>query len=565
MPAVLHVALPVPLPQVFDYLPLATDLAVIGGRVRVPFGSGQRVGLVVGRGDHSTIAATQLKPVSAVLDTAPLLNAELLTSLDWAKEYWLGTPGDVFLGALPTALRGARHLPEAQGRDWGLTALGHAALAAGSRRGRSHDLLMALRDAPADAAALDLLVPGWRPAARRLLAAQLLHRPAHTDATHATLCAPTLTDEQALAVAAVVDHGDRYGAFLLDGVTGSGKTEVYLALIERALAAGRQSLLLVPEIGLAPQTLRRLTQRLGVRVDVLHSNLAEGDRARAWLRARDGHARVIIGTRSAVFTPLPRGGLMIVDEEHDGSYKQQDGFRYHARDLAVIRARALNIPLLLGSATPSLESLANVAAGRYQHLRLTQRPMQRPAPQIRVLDLRGPHLQNGLSATLLEALDACIEHGEQALVFRNRRGFSAVLMCHACGWHAACTRCDKPLTVHAASARLICHHCGHQQRLPAACPQCGYTDLHRQGFGTERLEQALQARYPHVPIIRIDSETTRRRDAFERLLSPLDQGGPAILVGTQMLAKGHDLPGRTLVAISSVDEGLYSVDFRANE
>ena len=274
---------------------------------------------------------------------------------------------------------------------------------------------------------------------------------------------------------------------------------------------------------------------------------------------------MILGTRSAIFTPLPQGGLIIIDEEHDSSYKQQDGFRYHARDLAVVRARALGVPVLLGSGTPSLESLANVETGRYRSLHLRARPGAVQAPQVQIIDMRGQRLQHGLSPALLAAVAETLERGEQALVFRNRRGYAPVLLCHSCGWHAECSRCERPLTLHAGRRQLICHHCDYHQRLPTTCPSCGASELTAQGQGTERLEETLLARFPQVPVMRVDRETTRRKDAFEQLLAKLGDEQPAILVGTQMLAKGHDLPNLTLVAIVGVDEGLHSVDFRAEE
>ncbi len=377
--------------------------------------------------------------------------------------------------------------------------------------------------------------------------------------------APILSAEQQQAVSTIGASLGRFQPFLLDGVTGSGKTEVYLALIEQVIAQGKQALLLVPEIGLAPQTVRRLRERLGVSVQVLHSNLAEGDRARAWLRARSGEAKVILGTRSAVFTPLPQAGLIVVDEEHDSAYKQQEGFRYHARDLALLRARALDVPVVLGSATPSLESLANVKAGRYQSLHLRARPGAIRPPQVQIVDMRAQRLEHGLSPALLAAVADTVARGEQALVFRNRRGYAPVLLCHACGWHAECPRCEHPLTLHAGRRQLICHHCDYSSRVPEQCPACQAPDLKPQGQGTERLEEALAARFTDVPVLRVDRETTRRRDAFEQLLEGLHEDRPAILVGTQMLAKGHDLPNLTLVAIVGVDEGLHSVDFRASE
>ncbi|MEW9572031.1 primosomal protein N' [Rhodanobacter sp. Si-c] len=568
MPAVLRVALPVPLPTLFDYLPPAAGGGIRpGSRVLVPFGRGKAVGVVVATGVEPAVGMGKLKRALRLLDEAPLLDAELMQTLAWAADYWLGAPGEAYANALPLALREAKPLPTLGEECWSLTIAGRSALDAGSRRGASRSLLAELATGPLGVAELDACLPGWRAAARRLLGAGLVERGERTVSNAiATRAAPPLSAEQQQAVDTVAGDLGRYQSFLLDGVTGSGKTEVYLALIERVLAQGRQALLLVPEIGLAPQTVRRLRERLGVTVEVIHSNLAEGERARAWLRARSGEAKVILGTRSAVFTPLPHAGLVIVDEEHDGAYKQQEGFRYHARDLAVVRARALGVPVLLGSGTPSLESLANVEAGRYRALHLRARPGAVRPPTVQIVDMRAQRLEHGLSPTLLAAVAETVARGEQALVFRNRRGYAPVLLCHACGWHADCPRCEHPLTLHAGRRALVCHHCDYHSRIPATCPACGATELKPQGQGTERLEEALAARFPDVPVLRIDRETTRRRDAFEQLLDKLrDEAKPAILVGTQMLAKGHDLPNLTLVAIAGVDEGLLSVDFRAGE
>jgi primosomal protein N' (replication factor Y) len=566
MPSVVRVALPVPLPTLFDYLPLADRQARVGGRVLVPFGRGTKVGVVVDAAATTTLAQGRLKPLLQVLDDAPLLDPELMQTLAWAADYWLGAPGEAYANALPLALREPREWPDTREEFWQLTPAGHSALDAGSRRGGSRALLELLRAGAQSALLLGEQLPDWRAAARRLAAADLIERcdapPAATIAAPAPL---QLNDEQRTAIDTIARDTGRFQPFLLDGVTGSGKTEVYLALIEQMLAEGRQSLLLVPEIGLAPQTVRRLRERLGVAVEVLHSNLSEGDRARAWLRARSGEAKVILGTRSAVFTPLPQAGLIVIDEEHDGAYKQQEGFRYHARDLALVRARALGVPIVLGSATPSLESLANVEAGRYRSLRLRARPAAIRPPQVQIVDVRSQRLAHGLSPALLAAVADTVGRGEQVLVFRNRRGYAPVLLCHACGWHAECPRCEHPLTLHAGRRQLRCHHCDYQTRLPEACPVCGAGDLWPQGQGTERLEEALVAQFPDVPVLRVDRETTQRRDAFEHLLDGLRRDKPAILVGTQMLAKGHDLPNLTLVAIVGVDEGLHSIDFRATE
>jgi primosomal protein N' (replication factor Y) len=567
MSLVLRIALPVPLPTLFDYLPPTSGAAVTGSRVLVPFGRNKVVGVVVETDVPAHVGNTRLKRVLRVLDDEPLLDAELMQTLAWAADYWLGAPGEAYANALPLLLREDKPLPETQEPSWQLTIAGRSALDAGSRRGGSRALLQTLLAGPLSATELDAALPDWRAAARRLAEAGLIERAEPAPSASFTPAAPAhaLHAEQDAAVAAVTEAFGRFQPFLLDGVTGSGKTEVYLSLIERTLAQGRQALLLVPEIGLAPQTVRRLRDRLGVPVEVLHSNLAEGERARAWLRMRSGEARVVLGTRSAVFTPLPHAGLIIVDEEHDSAYKQQEGFRYHARDLALVRGRALQVPVLLGSATPSLESLANVEAGRYRVLHLRSRPAATQPPQVQIVDMRAQRLEHGLSPALLHAVGETVARGEQVLVFRNRRGYAPVLLCHSCGWHAECPRCEHPLTLHAAWRKLVCHHCDLQAPVPSACPACGSPELKPQGQGTERLEEALIAHFPQTPVLRIDRETTRRRDAFEQLLDNLAQDAPAILVGTQMLAKGHDLPNLTLVAIVGVDEGLLSVDFRSGE
>jgi primosomal protein N' (replication factor Y) len=424
-----------------------------------------------------------------------------------------------------------------------------------------------LAQGPRSFADLDMLLPGWRAAAatlrKRGLAASTELSPRMLP--RVPVAGPPLSDEQASAVAAVAASLGTFAPTLLEGITGSGKTEVYLALIAQVIARGEQALVLVPEIGLTPQALRRFRERLACRIAVMHSGLADAERTRAWLDAARGDADVVIGTRSAVFAALPRPGIVIVDEEHDASYKQQDGWRYSARDLALVRGRALGVPVVLGSATPSLETLANVESGRYARQSLRSRPGAARLPRFELFDLRGKPLQHGLADATVAALRACLARGEQALVFRNRRGYAPVLTCHTCGWHASCERCDKPLTWHRGDARLACHHCGAEQRVPAACPQCGNVHLAPLGLGTERLEEALVELFPDTRIVRIDRETTRRKNAVDDLLSSLGDDKPALIVGTQMLAKGHDLPNLTLVVIVGVDEGLFSVDFRAEE
>ena len=569
----LQVALPLPLPRLFDYLPPpghAATPADIGRRVRVPFGRRELVGLVAGIGDageDGTGQERELRAAEALLDgDAPLLQGELLDSLRWLARYLHAPLGETVATALPALLRQGEPLPDTRVALWRLTEAGRTALPrlrAGSRPRRLAELLAA---APLDETALGDRLDGWREAARALAGRGLAEcrHDAHPPAPAPPACAgPVPNPEQQAAIEAIA-AADGFAPFLLEGVTGSGKTEVYLHAIAACLARGRQALVLVPEIGLTPQTLARFRERLGVPVHALHSGLADGARARVWAACANGQARVVVGTRSAVFVPLPEAGLIVVDEEHDGSYKQQDGIRYHARDFALVRAKALDVPVLLGSATPSLESLNNAQAERYRHLRLRQRAGEARPPAVRIVDVRKRPLQAGLAPETLDMIGATLRDGGQVLVFKNRRGYAPVLLCHDCGWSAHCQRCDTPMTVHGAGSRLQCHHCGARQPAPPACPDCGGLALQPQGVGTERLEELLAERFPEVPVLRIDRGTTARRDALEHMLAGLGDA-PGILVGTQILAKGHDLPNLTRVVVVGVDEGLYSSDFRAGE
>ncbi len=583
---VLRVALPLPLPRLFDYLPaegMRPDPLHRGRRVQVPFGSRELVGVVAGVGPPAA-DAPDLRTAGAVLDATPLLHGELFDSLQWLTRYLHAPLGEVLATALPAALRRGEPLPDTHGWAWQLTEAGRTALS-GLRAGRPRRFAELLQSAPRDADTLDALAeggagigaldlpasdthapdPDWRAAARALAKRGLAERIPVPASQRAPVPQPGPTpnvEQQAAVDALAASTG--FTPLLLDGVTGSGKTEVYLQAISDCLARGRQALVLVPEIGLTPQTLARFRARLGVPVHALHSGLNDGERARVWAAAWRGEARVIVGTRSAVFTPLPDAGLIVVDEEHDGSYKQQVGIRYHARDFALVRGKALDIPVVLGSATPSLESLHNARSGRYLHLRLTARAGVAQPPSVRVLDVRKRPLQAGLSPELLAAIRAALDAGGQVLVFKNRRGYAPVLLCHDCGWSAQCRRCDAAMTVHAGGRRLQCHHCGARQAAPNACPDCGGLALQPQGIGTERLEEVLSGIFDDVPVLRVDRGSTQRRDALAALLGELGER-PGILVGTQMLAKGHDLPNLTLVAVVGIDEGLFSADFRAGE
>jgi primosomal protein N' (replication factor Y) (superfamily II helicase) len=423
-------------------------------------------------------------------------------------------------------------------------------------------LLAALQAGPRARAALPVAADVLR---RAEAAGWIEQRAAQASPVQAEAPAPQPTPEQAAALAQLAAPAPGFRVHLLEGVTGSGKTELYLRRIEAALAGGGQALLLAPEISLTPQLLARVRERFGDGVHVYHSTLGERAREQVWLRARDGSARVIVGTRSAVWLPFARLGLIVVDEEHDTSYKQQDGFRYSARDVAILRAQKLGIPVLLGSATPSLESLHNARSGRYGHIRLERRVRDTPPPRVRVLDVRGLPLDHGLSLPLIEAIERHLGNAGQVLLFLNRRGYAPVLLCHACGWSAPCTHCDAHMTLHRGRSLLICHHCGAQQAIPRACPSCDATSLLAVGAGTERIEQALANRFPQYRVARFDSDRITSADALDRQLADIREGRAQILVGTQILAKGHDFPGLSLVGIVSADQALYGTDFRAVE
>jgi primosomal protein N' (replication factor Y) len=568
---VLRVALPLPLPRLFDYAtPAGTvaSAAAIGCRVRVPFGPRELVGIVAAVGAPDA-AAPDLRAAVGCLDASPMFHGELLESLRWLSRYAHAPLGEVLATALPALLRRGEPLPDTHAWAWRLTDAGRDPQA--RSRGKPQHLAELLGTTGArDEAALDDALDGWRAAARALHKRGLVERIAipASQVAPSPQTGPPLNDAQRAAVDAIHGH-DGFAALLLDGITGSGKTEVYLHAIADGRARGRQALVLVPEIGLTPQMLARFRARLGVPIHALHSGLTDNERARTWAAAWRGEARVVVGTRSAVFTPLPQAGLLVVDEEHDGSYKQQDGIRYHARDFALVRGKALGVPVLLGSATPSLESLHNAREGRYDYLQLRHRAGDAKPPRVRVLDVRKRPLDAGLSPELLAAVGAALEAGGQVLVFKNRRGYAPVLLCHDCGWSALCRRCStptngSPMTVHGGGRRLQCHHCGARQGVPSACPDCASLALQPQGAGTERIEDLLSARFPDLPVLRIDRGSTRRKDALERHFESLGTR-PGILVGTQMLAKGHDLPNLTLVAVVGIDEGLFSADFRANE
>ena len=546
----------------------------------MPFGRGERVGVVVGVIPGSDQGQARLKAVTSVLDPAPLFAAADLALIRWAADYYRHPLGEALFAALPARLRRPEPLLDPRARGWRLTQAGRdlapeAQTQVLARAPRQAAVLARFQTGAAGQAlaltTADLTLSlGDCAAALRALAARGWVEPFLLDpsspAPSAPAPGPALHPEQAQVVSEVCSAmaAGGFRAFLLDGVTGSGKTEVYLRLIQAALAAGRQTLVLVPEIGLTPQIERRMGTRLGVPMAVLHSGLGERERELAWRAAASGAAALVLGTRSAVFTPLPRLGLVVVDEEHDGSFKQQDGLRYSARDLAVRRAQVTGCPVVLGSATPALETLHNAERGRYAWLHLTERAGGASPPRLDLLDIRGQPLEGGLSRVLVRDLGVEIAAGNQVLLFLNRRGFAPVLTCHDCGWVGGCPHCDARLTLHLHHRRLACHHCGWTQPIPRACPDCAKDDLRAMGQGTERLEEDVARLFPGVPAARIDRDSTRG-GGLRRLLEGARRGDYPILIGTQMLAKGHHLPGVTLVALIDLDQGLFGADYRAPE
>jgi len=497
----------VPLRKLFDYLPSHDcDLAALipGTRVLVPFQRRQLVGIFMGTENQTAVPLDKLKSVEMILDPAPLLSPSILKLCQWAADYYHHPLGEVLLAALPKLLRQKKSIPE---------------------------------DIP----------------------------PVAIEEKHSPHEALLLNRDQQEIIQAITTSLDCFSVNTIDGVTGSGKTEVYLQIIQKLLDRNQQILVLVPEISLTPQTIKRFRERFSVPIVTLHSQCTEKARLHAWLAARAEKASIVIGTRSAIFTPLPRLGAIIVDEEHDPSFKQHDGFRYHARDLAIWRAHDTKIPVILGSATPSLETLHRSFEGRYRYFNLPERAGGANLPNFHIIDVRRQFLEEGLSQTLLKEIGSHLNAGNQVLLFLNRRGFSPVMLCHACGWMAECPHCDMRLTYHLHPKRLQCHSCDASMPVPQACAKCGDQEVTFLGMGTEKLELALQKHFPDTPIARLDRDSTRRKGTMEKVLKDIQNGVCRLLIGTQMIAKGHHFPNVTLVGIIDSDYGLFSSDFRASE
>jgi len=572
-PIILRIAVPTPLRQSFDYLaPSHFNVNELnpGLRIRVPFQRREMIGILLETVKNPAVAQHKLKQALAVIDDSPIFTPEILNLCVWAAEYYHHPIGDVLDSALPVLLRQGKPALSEVESYWQLTAEGQQIdFSVLKRAPRQVELLQWLQQHPEGVTRQQLKATKFPTTMLKTLQkknwlawCQRSEVDASTDTLRITQ--PLANEDQQAALKVICGTND-FRVFLLDGVTGSGKTEVYLQAMTPVLEKQKQVLVLVPEIGLTPQTIQRFRERFHNKVVALHSGLSDKERLNAWVAAKNGSAKIIIGTRSAVFTPFADLGLIVVDEEHDISFKQQEGFRYHARDLAIMRAQANNIPIVLGTATPSLETLSRAQQGRYHHLRLPKRAGAALLPQFFVLDIRNKHLEEGISPSLLNAMSEHLKRGEQVMLFLNRRGYAPVFMCHACGWMSKCKRCDARMTFHHEPRRLHCHHCDTRRPIAVKCEDCGAQDLQIIGLGTERLEQALQKHFPALSIARIDRDSTQRKGSIENILESIHRGDHQILIGTQMLAKGHHFPNVTLVGVIDADSGFFSADFRATE
>ncbi len=573
---IFRVAVALPVYRLFDYLaPEQFDSTLIkpGIRLEVPFGKAKKIAFLVECVQHSELDIGKLKRVERILDEKPLLSTKDLSLLHWASRYYHHPLGEVFSAAFPVTLRQGKSTVIHTEKRYELTIQGKATASELLRRTpKQKSVLEKFQTHPNSLSEAELSAwnQNWRASVKQLLDRQLLELTVaefKTQRADPIIRTPALhcNPAQQAAVTAVCEGLGQFGVFLLEGVTGSGKTEVYMQIIQKVLEQGQQVLVLLPEITLTPQLEERFRQRFNVSIAVSHSKLTDRQRAGAWLNMQRGECAILLGTRSALFTPIKIPGLIILDEEHDASFKQQEGFRFSARDVAVVRAKLLAVPVLLGSATPALESLHNVDNKRYRLLHLPERAGHALAPVLQLLDIRNKKMQEGLSEMLIEQMRKTLAKNEQVLLFLNRRGFAPTLICHGCGWVARCRRCDANLVIHFELSLLRCHHCAEEQRLIKQCPVCKTEELTPLGLGTERVEKVLVEIFADKVIVRLDRDSTQRKGALENYLQQINQGAVDIILGTQMLAKGHHFPNVTLVAILDVDSGLFSIDFHAPE
>lgn len=563
---VAKVALDIHAYQTFEYI-IPQQLQsnqLIGTRVLVPFRKGKKIGIILSIHEEPTISHKRLKTIDSSLDNEPVVTKDILELCQWASDYYQYPLGEVLFSALPTLLRTQTSIQASSYNAYQITDLGLTSLKC-KLPFKQKECLLLIKE-------LDVLS-----------LAEIASYSIHTKTIHSLLdkgyiepsiklpLIPSikhdfsLNSQQQVAYECIQKSLNSFQTFLLEGITGSGKTEVYMQVIANLLKQNKQTLLLVPEIGLTPQTIQRFANRFQTSIAAIHSGLSDKERLEAWQQAKHSHIKLIIGTRSAVFTPMPDLGLIIIDEEHDASFKQQDQFRYSARDVAIMRAKQQNIPIILGSATPSLESFYNAKRNRFTWLHLTERAGVAKSPKFGVIDLRKQVLHEGISKPLLDSIKIHLEAGNQVLLFINRRGYAPLLICHLCGYGNTCIRCSAHMTLHQTSQQLICHHCGSHTSIPTACPECKEISLKPLGYGTERIENVLREYFPTTSVIRMDRDTTSRKGTLEKMLKTIAQNKPLLLIGTQMIAKGHHFPHVTLVGILGADHGLYSPDFRALE
>lgn len=573
VPYRIRVAVPAHVYDCFDYQISADDYAQakVGARVAVPFGSRNLIGVIMQKltPDTPENPKFKLKPIQALLDDDTILDSKVLTLLTWAAQYYQFPIGEVVQSALPSLLR--------QGKPYDLLAhmwrlLDPHADEKVKRSEKQQHAYKILKLHPAGTAENILNLAGIETATLKALEkkgiceAYLEQKDFSPQALSLAQMPLTANPDQKHAIQQVLKSLSSYHAYLLDGLTGSGKTEVYLQIMYEVLKQGKQVLVLVPEIGLTPQTISRFQSRFHCHIALLHSGLTDAKRLQAWQSAQMGKASIILGTRSAIYTPLHNLGLIILDEEHDLSFKQQEGFRYHARDVALYRAHLENCPIILGSATPSMESYALADQGKLTRLELNERAGTALLPKLHILDLKVGRKQHGFSQFLLDEMHKRLARKEQVLIFLNRRGYAPVLICESCAWQAKCPHCDANFTLHTQPYQhLHCHHCGTIHRMPDHCPQCHHTELKPIGMGTVKVEESLKELFPEFEVIRVDRDSTSRVGSWQKIYDRIQKSEPIILLGTQMLAKGHHFPYVSLVAILDIDSGLLSVDFRAPE
>ena len=570
MNLIIKVAIPGPLRQSFDYYSKECNLKWQQGmRVSVPFGSRRLIGFVLAITEvENDVDLSSLKPIEKKLDDKQFIPQSIVDIIIWTSEYYHHPIGDCFQVALPKLISNGSQSQINIETFWILTTGNNNEENLGKKQ---QGIIDFLQNSPSKKARQSYLTTHLGQCRSSLLSLEkkgLIEQQQgikQDDINKQISNVISLNDEQQQAVDEVWQNHKKFSSFLLQGITGSGKTEVYIHLAQKVLTENKQVLILIPEIGLTEQFVQRFKQQLSAHIVVLNSSISDRKRTQSWLLAKEGHAQIVIGTRSAVFTPMPDLGLIIIDEEHDSSYKQQDSLRYHARTTALVRAKQQQIPIVLGSATPSIETLYHSQQQRYQILKLNKRATGASLPKIRLINSNGPKAGDALSSELFKAIKTEILLNNQVLLFINRRGYAPVLMCHECSWQANCQHCDAKMIVHQHRHQLRCHHCGAVQNLHTQCPSCSSPDLTTYGAGTQQIEQKLQSYFPETTILRIDKDSTQRVGSFEKIVNEIQQGGAKILVGTQMLAKGHDFHDVTLVGVLDADQGLFSADFRATE